>query len=119
MAPLGTVRSSGPSWKEGKRFSSPRISTALADMLRLSFLDENGLQQVDDLAAGEPGFGRFADRFAQQLARALRFRVAAAIDRRARHERAETLAPVDDALALEFLVGALDGDHAYQQFFGK
>ena len=36
-----------------------------------------------------------------------------------RDERAQALPPVDDAFALQFLVGALHGDDADQQILGE
>src|SRR5687768_9256892 len=111
--------SSGPSVKAGNTFSSPRISMAFAGMPRLSFLINDGLQEIDDVPRGETGFRCFAQRLAQQLSGALGLGVAAAIDGGTRDERAEALPAVDDPVALELLVGALDGDDADHELFGQ
>ena len=72
-----------------------------------------------DVLPESAGFGRFAERLAQEFRARARSCLAAAIDRGVGDERAEPLAAVDDAVALELFVGALDGDHADQQFLGE
>src|SRR4051812_8286535 len=104
--------SSGPRWNDGYAFSSPRISTAFPDMLRLLVLVHDGLEKLDDLRRREARFTAFARRLAKQLARAFDLAFAAAIRRQGGHERAEPLAAIDDPVALELFVGALDGDDA-------
>src|SRR6187549_1619140 len=99
MAPAGTVRSSGPRLKVSKDFSSPRISTACADMFPFSFLVNDRLQQCEDVFGSQSGFCRFTPRLAHQLCGALRLVFAAADGRRAGDERAEPLPAVDDAVA--------------------
>src|SRR5262245_50306884 len=119
MAPSGTVRSSGPSAKRGNDFLSPRISTAFGDTDVFSFVLDDVVEQFDDIPLLQSGFGRLAQRVTQELAGARGLRRPAAIARRLGDERPEPLTPIDDALALELLVGALDGDHADQQVFGE
>src|SRR5688572_8358700 len=81
-------------------------------MRRLSFGVKNGLQDLDDVGAGEASFGGFAHCRPQQLARPFGFGVTAAIDGPIRDESAEPLPAVDDPLAFELFVRALDGNHA-------
>jgi hypothetical protein len=75
-------------------------------MFRLSFRVQHGLQQLDDAAAGETGFGGFAHSLAKELLRPIGLGVTAPIRRRLRDERSESLPAEDDPFALEFLVGA-------------
>ena len=88
-------------------------------MLRLSFGVQDGLQDLDDFASGEAGFGGFAERSPQQLARPFGLGIATAIDGALRDEGAEPLPAVDDSLALELLVRALDGDDADEELLGE
>src|SRR5262245_32621898 len=88
-------------------------------MCRLSFFLEDRLQKVDDVAAAQAGLGAFAHGLGQQFTRACHLRIAAAMDRGVRDERAEALAAVDDALALELFVRALDRDDADEEVFGE
>src|SRR6188768_1809116 len=119
MAPAGTVRSIGPSVKVSNDFSSPRISTAFAAMFPFSFLVDDRLQEREDVLRGQSGLRRFTARLAHQLRGTLFLVFTAAVGRRAGDEGAEPLPPVDDAVALQLLVGALDRDHADHQVLGQ
>src|SRR5262245_48409066 len=119
MAPSGTVRSSGPSANRGNALVSPRISTAFGDTGVFSFVLDGVVEQLDDIPLVEAGFGRLAQRVPEELAGARGLRRPAAIARRLRDERPKPLTAVDDALALELFIGALDGNHADQQVLGE
>src|SRR6187399_601478 len=118
MAPSGTVISIGPSVNPPNDFLSPRISIA-AGMFAGSFAWDESAEEREDVLGAESGFGRFAERLHEKLARAFFLGVPAPLAASVGHERAEALAPVDDAFALEFLVGALHRNHTDEQVFGQ
>src|SRR5688572_17383295 len=119
MAPVGTVTSIGPSVNRGNDRRSPRISSAFGDMLPCPFRVDERAQKSYDVVRAQSRFGAFAECGAQQIHGALRLALAAACSRGVGDERAQPLAAVDDAVALELLVGALDGDDADEQLFGE
>src|SRR5258708_1674238 len=72
-----------------------------------------------NLALFQSAFGSFADGFTHQLASALRFGLATPVIAVLGYESAQPLSAIDDPLAFQFLVGALDGDHTDHELFGK
>ena len=86
----------------------------------LSWCDEACWSRCDDVLAGRDRLPslRAAPRAAAR-ARAGSSASRLRSTRGCRHERAEPLPAVDDALALQLFVGALDGDDADDQVFGQ
>src|SRR5579862_198765 len=119
MAPRGTVRSSGPRQNVLNLFVRPRISTAFADMQRRLVLIDRLIQPPQKIAPRRARFSAFANGLFQQRPCTLDFGRAGAFIARFRDKRAHALATVDDALALEFLVSAFDGDDADEQVLGE
>ena len=77
------------------------------------------LRVFEDGLRRQSGFGSLACALPEELSRVGGFHFAAAIGRGVGDERAQTLAPVDDAVALELLVSALHGDDADEQVPGE
>ena len=73
-------------------------------------------KDFDNVVVPDAGFRRFAQRLFQQFTRAEFLGVTAAVVRGLRDEGAEPLPSIDDALAFEVVVGALDRDDADEQF---
>ena len=65
----------------------------------------------------QSGFRRLARGLAEQFLRGVQLGFAAAVVTVVGNERAQSLPPVDDAFAFQFLVSALDRDDADQQIF--
>src|SRR5688500_4550152 len=107
MSPAGTVRLSGPSVKPcSNAFVRSRISSAFG--MFDSRLRQRVLQHLDEVFSGESGLEAFANGVADELAGALGFHLAAAVVRHVGDERPESLPAIDQAVALQLFVGALD-----------
>jgi hypothetical protein len=74
---------------------------------------------LEDFTLLQPGFAGFANCCAHQLSCSLRFGLAAPVITVVGNECSKALPSKNDPLPFEFLVGALDGDHAYHEFLRK
>ena len=82
-------------------------------------LADRRLRELEDGFVRQSGFSGFARALPEERGRVGGLHFAAAVGRGVGDERAQSLAPVDDAVALEFLVRALHGDDADEQILGQ